>query len=116
MDVLARGSATVKEAFRAADAGEALTEKKMNIVMKITEGGKRGGASGGSTVKETFCAAYASAALTEKQMKAVVKKSDDLDKYWKELLDHNYKKFSSYGGRDVRGNAFVVKKDTVCLG
>ena len=92
MDVLARGSATVKEAFRAADAGEALTEKKMNIVMKITEGGKRGGAisSGGSTVKEAFCAAYAGAALTEKQMNAVVETGGNLDNYWKELWDHNY--------------------------
>ena len=34
MDVIARGSATVKEAFRAADAGEELTEKQMIIVIK----------------------------------------------------------------------------------
>jgi len=69
LDVLARGNATVKEAFRAAYAGEELTEKQMNIVVKCTEGGERGGA----TVKEAFRTTSAREELTEKQMNIVVK-------------------------------------------
>lgn len=38
LDLLAKGGATVKEAFRAAHAGEELTEKQMNILVNINKG------------------------------------------------------------------------------
>ena len=50
MGVIGRRRATITEAFRAAYAGEEMTEKQMNIVAKIMEGGE----SGRATVKDKW--------------------------------------------------------------
>jgi len=95
----------------AAYTNERLTDRQLNIVVKIMEarkkggkiGGKRGGTTQGKAVKEAYRAYSCNENLTDQQQKIV-----------NESNDHRhacYQRLKTYDGRDEERNTFVVGKE-----